>query len=136
MSLPWYRKDSNTFANNKVRRLVKQRNGWRAYAVWDFAIGYSTGQGTDGHIEPDDLDVIHGTEAIAALLVDAGLFDVDAERGGWVIHNYTKRNPTAAESDAKRMEKRIAGLKSQCVQRHGDDCGCWKEKASALTPNG
>lgn len=134
MSLPWFRKNTNTRDNAKIRRLVAQRNGWHAYGVWDFAIGYSNDQGTDGLIERHILPTILGTPRIAAQLVEARLWEEHPD--GWLIHDFADYNPTRAEVESKRLDKKIAGLKSQCIQRHPEGCNCWKEKADALNTKG
>jgi hypothetical protein len=124
MSLPWVRLDANIAQHDKVLRLIAQPGGWRAYAVYTFALGYSGGHATDGLIARHVLGAVHGTQRIADLLVEAGMWEVAED--GWLIHNYAERQELALVGEMKRRNRRLAGLKSQCVQRHGPDCGCWK----------
>lgn len=124
MSLQWVRLDTNIFTHDKTLWLTAQKDGWRAYSVYTFSLAYSGGHGTDGFIAKHVLPFIQGTPRVVQLLVDAGMWQY--AEGGWQIKNWDQRQELAVITETKRTGKRIAGLKSQCVQRHGLDCGCWK----------
>jgi hypothetical protein len=133
MSLPWVRLDSNFYTHDKVLWLTTQRDGYRAIAVYVFSMGYAGGHGTDGYIPRHVLPIIQGTERIAQLLVEARLWEY-AEQG-WQIRNWGQRQELAIVAEAKRAGAAAAGRKSQCVQRHGPDCGCWRAAEVVDIPN-
>lgn len=126
MSLPWVRLDSNIASHDKIVSLLAQRDGHKAFTLYVCALGYAGGHGTDGHVPRTSLPFIHGTEKLANLLVEANLWQHEGQKG-WKIHNWEHRQELAIISEMKRISKANAGRKSQCVQRHGPDCGCWKE---------
>jgi len=132
MSLPWVRLDSNVYAHDKILWLVAQRDGWRAYGVYTFALAYSGGQATDGFIPGHVLPVLQGTDRIAQLLVDAGLWK--QAKGGWNIHNWDQRQELAIVTAAKKEGARLGGLKRSCVMHHGPECGCWEQKGAEILP--
>lgn len=125
MGLPWVRLDTNIFSHDKVLWLLAQRDGWRAFGVYTFAMAYAGGHGTDGFIAKHVLAAIHGTPKIAESLVEAGLWEY--AEGGYQIRNWGERQEMTLVAELKRQNKRIAGAKSQCVQRHGPTCNCWKD---------
>jgi hypothetical protein len=94
-------------------------------AVYMFALAWSGGHSTDGHIPPAALQVLHGTRADAELLVRVGLWDV-CPNGGWQIHNYAQRQELALVTEVKRRAQRLAAIRTNCVRWHGPDCGCWQ----------
>lgn len=125
MSLPWVRLDSNIASHDKITALLAERDGHKAFTLYICAMGWSGGHGTDGYVPKHVLPLIHGTERTARLLEIHGLFD---ERpGGWQIRNYEARQELAVVAEMKRAGKSMAGRKSQCIQRHGPQCGCWKD---------
>jgi hypothetical protein len=125
VALPWVRLDANIYTHDKVLWLVSQRDGYRALTAYLFSMAYAGGHATDGHIAKHVLPVIHATPKVATTLVDAGLWEYD--EGGYRIKNWADRQELALISEMKRRNKRLAGVKSQCIQRHGPQCGCWKE---------
>ena len=50
MGYPWARLDANIAQHDKIVWLKHQRGGWKAISVYVFALGWSVGHGTDGHI--------------------------------------------------------------------------------------
>ena len=127
MSLPWVRLDSNIFTHDKVLRLLGQRDGYRAYAAYTFSLAYSGGHGTDGLIEPHVLGIIHATDRIAGMLVEARLWEY-AEGGAYRIRNWEQRQELAVITETKRAAARLGGRKRSCLRYHGSECGCWKEE--------
>lgn len=127
MSLPWVRLDSNIASHDKVLALLADRDGAKAFTLYVCALGWSGGHGTDGLVPRHVLPLIHGNERLARQLEKHGLWREATT--GWHIHNYELRQELAVIAEAKRAGKSAAGRKSQCVQRHGPDCGCWKESA-------
>lgn len=126
MSLPWVRLDSSIYTHDKITLLLSRPDGYRAYAVYTFSLAFAGGHATDGFIPKHTLPIIRGTDKHARMLVDHSLWDYT--EGGWKIHNWEQRQELALISEMKRQNKRLAGRKSQCVQRHGPECGCWKEE--------
>lgn len=129
MSLPWVRLDSNIYSHDKILWLVNQRDGWRAYAVYTFALAYAGGHATDGHIPRHVLPIIQGTDRIAQLLVEARMWE-HAE-GGYQIRNWDQRQELAVITEAKRAASRLGGRKRSCQRYHGLECGCWKDPDAA-----
>jgi hypothetical protein len=134
MSLPWVRLDSNFYTHDKVLWLTTQKDGYRAVSVYIFSMGYSGGHATDGYIPRHVLPIIQGTERIAQMLVETRLWE-HAE-GGWQIRNWANRQELAMVAEAKRAANAMAGRKSQCIQRHGPECGCWKAEIPTQMSNG
>ena len=129
MSLPWVRLDSSIYTHDKIVLLLSAKDGWRAYGVYTFSLAFAGGHATDGHIPRHVLPILRGTDRHAEMLVDHGLWE-HAENG-WRIHNWDTRQELALISEMKRQNKRLAGRKSQCVQRHGPECGCWRDEKEA-----
>jgi hypothetical protein len=126
MALPWVRLDANIASHDKIVRLVGGRDGYRAGFVYVCALGWSGGQGTDGVIPKAVLPMLHGTERIAKLLIDHGLWD-DSGNGSYHIRNFEARQELRLITDAKRATDSDRGRKGNCIRWHGPDCGCWKE---------
>lgn len=85
--------------------------GW----LWLLALSWSARNLTDGHVPSRQLSrltTLDDPPTVAARLVDLGLLTVDTVRGGWVVANYHRYQPTAAEVMAKReaeAERKRAG---------------------------
>lgn len=125
MSLPWVRLDANIASHDKTIALLSERDGAKAFVLYVCALGWSGGHGTDGLIPSYVLPMIHGNERLARLLEKHRLW-VEMPPHGWQIRNYEDRQELAVVAEMKRARKSVAGRKSQCVQRHGPQCGCWK----------
>lgn len=125
MSLPWVRLESNIASHDKILALLAERDGAKAFVLYICALGYSGGHGTDGVIPRYVLPVVHGTEKLAQLLVDKGLWEYtpDAE---YLIHNFDMRQELAVISEGKRASKSLAGKKGMCKRYHGPNCNCWR----------
>ena len=126
MSLPWVRLDANIASHDKVLAAIGQRAGKNAMCTYMFALAWSGGHATDGHIPPAALPMLHGTRADAAVLELVGLWDPDPDGDGWWVHNYAQRQETAEVTDLKRAQASRAGRRSGCVRKgHPADCTCW-----------
>lgn len=123
MGLPWVRIDSNLYTSDKILLLHTKREGHRAALVYLYSITYAGGHGTDGFIPTHVVPTIQGTTKTTQLLTESGLWK--PIEGGWMIHNYEQRQELSTTTKIKRDLKSNAGKKSQCIQRHGADCGCW-----------
>jgi hypothetical protein len=109
--LPWFRMDTDIYANAKVLDVVADhgQKGKAALAVYLFALGYAGAHLTDGVVSKGALRFVHGTPADARILVDAGLFDeVD---GGWLICNYGEHQPSRATAEEIKRQRSEAGRK-------------------------
>jgi len=137
VSLPWVRLDSNIAHHDKVLWLISQPNGYRAFSVYIFGLGYSGGQGTDGHIPPHALPSIHGTEKLAQMLVESRLWTFHETGDGYRIHNYSDRQELALISESKRAAQRLSARRTNCKRYHGTGCECWKNDGTGtVTPIG
>lgn len=125
MSLPWVRLDANIASHDKVLDALGRRGGKGAIAVYVFALAWSGGHSTDGHIPRAALPMLHGTPGDAATLVAVGLWDADPDGDGWWVHNWTERQELAVITEAKREAKRRGAARTNCIRWHGPDCGCW-----------
>lgn len=125
-NLPWVRVDSNIASHDKVLELLELRDGYRSMCVYVFALGWSGGSGTDGHVKPAALPMIHGRPADARNLVQVGLWDPDPDGHGWWIHNYAQRQEISEVTELRKATTKKASSKANCVRWHGPDCGCWK----------
>lgn len=125
MKLTWVRVDSDIAVNTKVVRLMKRRDGAKAFALWVFALGHAGRQGTDGHIDADILPFIHGTPALAQALVDVGLWEPAPD--GWLIHDFGEYQQLSAVSAMKSTKRSAAGRKGNCGKWHEPGCECWKD---------
>ncbi len=123
MSLPWVRLDSNIASHDKVLRLMAEREGPRAFALYVCGLGYCGGHGTDGHVPEYALPFLHGTERHARMLVKVGLWEPADD--GWHVRNWTERQELAVVSATKRAAQRLAARRTNCIRYHGPDCGCW-----------
>jgi hypothetical protein len=127
MGLPWVRLDSTIASHDKTIRVIGERGGKGAMAVYMFALGWCGAQQTDGFIPRAALPMLHGTPADAKLLEAAELWDADPEGTGWWIRNWDRRQESSAISESKRERARTAGRRSGCVRRgHPAGCTCWQ----------
>lgn len=124
MALPWVRLDSNIAMHDKILGLIGDPNGYRAAFSYVCSLGYAGGHETDGLIQFNALNYIHGNKRTAQLLVTHHLWTPDRE--GWQIVNYEKRQQLSATSRHIRNVRRAAATKGNCVRWHGDECGCWE----------
>jgi hypothetical protein len=126
MGLPWVRLDSDIASHDKVMRLLSEKDGYRAFTVYICGLGWSGGQGTDGHIPKYALTRLYGLEKHARMLVDVRLWEYDEGGDGWRIRNFDKRQELAIVTEAHRAASEMGGKKGNCLRWHGEDCGCWR----------
>src|SRR6266700_4220422 len=126
MGLPWVRLDSNIASHDKILHLLSDPSPkrWQAAASYMFAMAWSGGQGTDGHIPAAALAMVHGTPQTARLLVAYHLWT--EATAGYQIRNYEQRQELMIVSESKRAAQRAGALKANCRRHHGPDCGCWR----------
>ncbi|HSM93451.1 MAG TPA: hypothetical protein VLT47_11245 [Anaeromyxobacteraceae bacterium] len=98
--MSWFRIDDHAAFGAKVVAA-----GNEAFGAWARAGAWSSGELTDGFV-PEHVALTIAPKRIWDRLRDAkaghdhGL--VEEREGGWQIHNFTKRNPTAATVKAER----------------------------------
>lgn len=103
MGLPWFRADSNLHSHDKVLDLIDSSpKGLAALGVYFSSLSFSVGNGNDGIIKKAHLRFVHGTPALAALLVSAELWD--AYEGGWRIRNFGTRQVVGMSEQVKAEE--------------------------------
>ena len=125
--LPWFRMDSNIGTNDKIRRLVRNNAGWRAYGVYTFTLGWAVGHESNGHVPEHILPIYAGTPADARTLVDHELWTYHETGDGWLIRNFDTRQQTTHLSDTKHAIASAGGRKGACRRYHPQPCECWKE---------
>jgi hypothetical protein len=123
VSLPWVRLDSSIATHDKILRLLKERDGYRAFTLYICALGYAGGHGTDGFVPREALSLLHGTERQATTLMYHRLWEVDPAGEGYRIRNFDQRQ----EVEMVRAMKRLGAKKGGCRKNHGPDCQCWKD---------
>lgn len=130
MGLQWVRLDANVATHDKILSLLSDPSSkkWQSASLYFFALAWSGGQGTDGHIPMPALGILHGTTHTARLLVKHGLWDEGLT--GWNIRNFAQRQELTIISEAKRLSAHMAALKANCIRWHGPDCHCWKKEAA------
>ncbi len=124
--LPWVRLDSNVGTNMKIARLLKQRDGSKAFTMYVCALGWSGGHGTDGQLPVEAFPFIHGSEKLAELLIEAGLLDRDHD--GYAIRNYAERQELQEVTEWKQAQKRIAICSRWMRQGKACTCGTHEDK--------
>lgn len=120
--MQWVRLDSSIPTHDKILRLVKAKDGYRAFTVYICGLAYAGAHGTDGLIPKEALPILHGLERHAITLIDHRLWEYDPNGEGYRIRNYDERQ----EMEMVRAMKRLGAKKGGCVKNHGPDCGCWK----------
>ncbi|MGB8020024.1 MAG: hypothetical protein WCF04_02220 [Candidatus Nanopelagicales bacterium] len=130
MGLPWIRLDAGLPSHDKTLRALTMPGGKAAMAVMQFAVEWSGGHGTDGHIPAIALPMIHATRKDIAVLVAVGFWDEDPNGDGWWIHNFARRQELAEITEIKNAQAAAAGRKSGCRRRgHPANCTCWQRPA-------
>jgi hypothetical protein len=99
--MPWVRFDDRHPSHRQIRKLDDA-----AYRLHHSAICWSSGEGTDGVVEVDDLhlvsDVKQPSDSVEQL-VRLGLWEV--RNGGWFIVDYFDHCPSSDQIDAARQAK-------------------------------
>ena len=109
--LPWVRVDSDLAQNPRIVTLIADhgQRGMAAAFMFICSIGHAAAHNTDGVVLKAVLPFIHGTPALAPLLVEAGLWE-DAEKG-WKIAKYDEHQPTKATREA------TSGARSEAARK-------------------
>lgn len=125
MALPWVRFDTNTPSHDKILALLSDPSSkrWQAAWSWSCSIMWAGGAGTDGHIPPAALPMIHGNTTTARLLVVYRLW-TEVTPHGWHIVNYSERQELEAVTAMKELGRKTAAEKANCARWHGPTC--WK----------
>ncbi|MDE2103216.1 MAG: hypothetical protein KGL39_38575 [Patescibacteria group bacterium] len=107
--MPWARLDDRFHDNRKVRRVWRKQPA--ALGLHIMAITYSSCHLLDGHVDTDWLEDQVPSEkrrtALTSALVDAGLWTPNGD--GFVVNDYLEFNPSRADVEKLRAEKREAG---------------------------
>ena len=105
--MPWAKLDDRAPSNPKVFEA-----GVCAFGLFTQSLCYCAANLTDGFVPATALPLVSpGTSprlllALVDRLVKAGLWAVDDERGGWVVHDYLDYNPSRADVLAEREAAR------------------------------
>ena len=146
--MSWARYDDNLPMNKKWVGKLRPNgvNGAAALGLHLLANTYCRHNGTAGVVEPHVPEALVGRcgPKLAALLVEAGMFDV-REEGGWTIHDYAEfhdpndPNPdrSAAERQREVAEKRAeagrrGGLAKASKKVAGYDFATWQTPSKSL----
>lgn len=112
----WSKFDDRRAMNRKLREA-----GFEARGLDEAAICQVSGDGTDGFISEDSVEMLgvahrcRHWRKVAQRLVDVGRWE--PKDGGWLIHDYLDYHPTKAESDEK--SERISAARSEAGRRGG-----------------
>jgi hypothetical protein len=105
--MAWFKADDRIMEHGKFIA-ARAKGGHAAIGVWFHAGTWANGQMTDGFI-PRSWATLNGCEKEASLLVEVGLWDEDASRDGWQMHDYAEYQPLRSDLEAKSEQKRSAG---------------------------
>lgn len=110
----WFKVDDKLHDHRKARRAGKSAMG-----VWVLAGSWSMDNETDGFI-PSDVLSRWGTLADAKRLIEAGLWREGTHKGeqGWRFHDWSRFQPSAAVTAAKRAKEAEAGLRGNHKRWH------------------
>ena len=112
--MPWFKVDDKLHDHRKSRKAGKAAMG-----VWVLAGSWSMDNDTDGFV-PADVLARWGTRADASRLVSAGLWLTDEHEGekGWRFHDWSRFQPSAAVTAAKRAAEHEAGIRGNHKRWH------------------
>ena len=110
--LPWVRIDSDLAQNPRIAEMIAEhgQRGVAAAFVFVCSIGHCAAHNTDGEIKKAVLPFIHGTPALARLLVEAELWS--QEEKGWSVTGYADHQPTMAAREADAAARSEAARKA------------------------
>ncbi len=114
--MPWFKVDDKLHDHRKARKAGKAAMG-----VWVLAGSWSMDNDTDGFV-PADVLPRWGTPSDARKLVIAGLWDDDEWSGeqGWRFHDWSRFQPSAAVTAARKAKEAEAGLRGNHKRWHVD----------------
>lgn len=112
--MTWFKVDDKLHDHRKARKAGKSAMG-----VWVLAGSWSMDNETDGFI-PEDVLARWGTKSDAAKLVTVGLWDPETYQGekGWRFHDWSRFQPSAAVTAAKRAAEHEAGIRGNHNRWH------------------
>jgi len=112
----WFKVDDKLHDHRKARKAGKAAMG-----VWVLAGSWSMDNETDGFV-PDDVLARWGTPADARKLVSVGLWDRETFQGeqGHRFHDWSRFQPSAAVTAAKRAKEHESGLRGNHKRWHVD----------------
>lgn len=102
----WFKVDDSFFMNPKTAMLSDS-----ATALWLRAGSWSAQQLTGGFIPAHMLPLFRGSEESADELCDAGLWERDLDRHGYVFHDWADYQPNAEQVETLREKRAEAGRK-------------------------
>lgn len=110
----WFKVDDKLHDHRKARKAGKSAMG-----VWVLAGSWSMDNETDGFV-PEDVLPRWGTKSDAARLVQAGLWDRETFQGeqGWRFHDWSRFQPSAAVTAARRAKESEAALRGNHTRWH------------------
>lgn len=110
----WFKVDDKLHDHRKSRKAGKAAMG-----VWVLAGSWAMDNETDGFI-PADVLSRWGTQADARRLIEAGLWREATHKGepGWRFHDWSRFQPSAAVTAAKRAAEAEAGLRGNHKRWH------------------
>ncbi|WP_198407106.1 hypothetical protein [Nocardia terpenica] len=97
--MPWFKVDDG-FANSRPVLRIPRRYRGTAIGLWTLAGTWCAKELTDGFVPDYLLEELGGTARVAALLVDAELWE--PADGGWRFCGWEKYQPTRAQVLAER----------------------------------
>lgn len=100
----WFKVDDSFFMNPKTAMLSDS-----ATALWLRAGSWSAQQLTGGFIPARMLPLFRGSEESADELCDAGLWERDIDRHGYIFHDWSDYQPDAEQVEALREKRAEAG---------------------------
>ena len=114
--MSWFKVDDKLHDHRKARKAGKSAMG-----VWVLAGSWSMDNDTDGFV-PADVLARWGTLADAKRLIEAGLWREGTHKGeqGWRFHDWSRFQPSAAVTAAKRAKEAEAGLRGNHKRWHAD----------------
>lgn len=102
----WFKVDDSFFMNPKTAMLSDS-----ATALWLRAGSWSAQQLTGGFVPARMLPLFRGSEESADELCDAGLWERDIDRHGYIFHDWSDYQPDAEQVEALREKRAEAGRK-------------------------
>lgn len=102
----WFKVDDSFFMNPKTAMLSDS-----ATALWLRAGSWSAQQLTGGFVPARMLPLFRGGEESADELCDAGLWERDLDRHGYVFHDWADYQPNAEQVETLREKRAEAGRK-------------------------
>ena len=115
--MAWFKVDDKLHAHRKTRAAGKA-----ALGLWVLAGSWCMDNDYDGFVPADIIKVWGCTKVDAERLVTAGLWKVATHKGeeGWRFHDWSRFQPSAAVTAAKKAKEAEAGLRGNHKRWHVD----------------